>query len=156
MWDAAFGGLCPTGELSRRLRQCILTLRRCFLSDSACQCTAAVAHKKNRVFVRITAIRRGVVISKHHSAPGERMLEACRHGLSSGQRSVLPAAGGSSAVCWRGCSCTCSTAAGITPVTDTALRGSGAGAGAAARVPASFCCQHPRCSGVYSVPRNFI
>lgn len=88
---AAFGGLCPTGELSRRLRQCILTLRRCFLSGSACQRMATVAHKKNRVFVRITAIRRGVAISKHHSAPGERMLDVAGMASPAGRgRCCLP------------------------------------------------------------------
>lgn len=71
----AFGGLCPTGESSRRLRQCVLTPRRCFLSNSACWCKATMARRENGMFVRILAIRRGVVISKHHSVPGERLLD---------------------------------------------------------------------------------
>lgn len=62
------------GEPSRGLRQCVLILRRCFLSDSAFRCEATVAHRKHGMFVRISAIRRGVVVSKNHSVPGEGCL----------------------------------------------------------------------------------
>lgn len=67
------------GQLSRRLRWCVLTLRRCFLSTAACWCKATVAHRRNRIF----PIHRGVATRKHHSVPGERMLD------SAGKASLL-------------------------------------------------------------------
>lgn len=51
-------------------------------------------------------------------------------------------------ICLWGHSHACSATAGIAPIPDSAMQSQGT-----AQVQPSFCCRHPCCCGVYSIPR---
>lgn len=120
-----------------------------------------MTHRRNRMFVRILAIHRGVVSGKHHSVPGERMLDVAgmaspvgRGWCCSHRRWLFNIKAVCSLyICLWGHSHTCSGTAGIAPIPDTALCKARARAGEQPRYPSSFGCHHPCCCGVYSISR---
>lgn len=93
-----------------------------------------------------------VIISKHHSVLRERLLDVVGTASLAGR-----------ARCWLPQEAARPSAHGDAPVLalpqlelPPLLHRAGARAGVAARVPAIFCCRHPCCCGVCSIPRNFI
>lgn len=132
------------GQLSRRLRWCILTLRS-FLSTAVCWCKATMAHRRNRMFVRPCTEGLWLENTTVFLEKGCLMLQAWP--LWWAEVGAAHTGGGSSLCLGGHChSWKC-------PSPRHSTKQSQGQSWATAQVPPSFSCRHLWCCGVCSIPR---